>query len=191
MPSALFVISNGFEEIETVTPLDILRRAGVHCVLASLEPDTAVRGRNEIILKADTTMADLASEGTPPAAQFDMIVLPGGPSAPRMSQDERVLDLVRSFRDHGRKIAAICAAPLILKRAGILGDDDACTCHHSVAEHFPRRDATRPAICHDGRIYTSQGAGTSVEFGLMLVAALCGQEEARRIAEGVCWKHGY
>lgn len=170
----LVPLAEGFEEIEAVTIVDVLRRAELEVIVAGLAPGL-VRGAHGISIAADTTL-----DAVDPAA-FDAIVLPGGmPGTTALGQDARVLAAVRSLHESGRLTAAICAAPQVLVQAGI-ADGVPITAHPSV------RGRLAPALVHDeprvlesGNVVTSQGAGTALEFALALVGRLCGA--ARRDA---------
>jgi protein deglycase len=176
-PSALFILAPGFEELEAVAPLDILRRGGVAVTVAALGEPLAVRGRNDIVLQADCPLAEAMSR------TFDALVLPGGPGVARLRADPRVGQIARSQADAGRLVAAICAAPTILLDAGLLvGRRYAC--HFSVHAELPHGE--NQAVVEDGHLITSQGAGTAVAFGLAILARLVSPEKAQAVAESIC-----
>jgi 4-methyl-5(b-hydroxyethyl)-thiazole monophosphate biosynthesis len=179
---ALMLLHPGFEEIEAVTPADLLRRAGVEVVLASLEEDPLVEGGRGLVVRADVALAELRD----PARDFDMLVLPGGPGVAALRADparrEAVTGLLRRFHAEGKWIAAICAAPLLLLDAG-LADGLRLTSFPGEAETL-RAGAGRyveDRVALDGRIVTSRGAGTSEEFSLALIALLAGASAAEEI----------
>ncbi len=176
--SALVILTENFEEIEAVTPIDILRRAGVDTVTASRAQTTEIRGRSGIVIKADCLLDEVAGR------DWDMLVLPGGPGSHAMRSDERVLSLVREQVAGGRLVAAICAAPVILKDAGVL-KGRRITAHQSVIDELPGL-LDKEAVVQDGPIITSRGAGTSVPFALALVEKLCGYNKALQIAHSIC-----
>lgn len=177
MSTALIVLTEGFEEIEAISPIDLLRRAGVEVTVASREDRLTVTGRSQLAVQAEVALAELAGRF------FDLLVLPGGPGTAALRRDPRVLDLARQHAAAGRWVAAICAAPTVLRDAGLL-DGRRVTAHHSVAAEFPQGLAADPVVI-DGRIITSRGAGTALHFGLACVEALAGEETARRIAASV------
>src|SRR4051794_25569134 len=113
MKRALLILSEGFEEMEAVTPLDLLRRAGVEAVAASTGPALVVAGGRGVKIQADRLLEDCLGE------TYDMLILPGGPGVDKMRKDARVTDLVRRCHAAGTPIAAICAAPVILADAGV------------------------------------------------------------------------
>lgn len=176
MPSALIVLCEGFEELEAVAPLDVLRRAGLQVASVSLGEGIHVTGRNGITLHADQPWASLRP------AEFDCLVLPGGPGVSRLRGDARVRDLVLGFSGSGRLIAAICAAPLVLLDAGLLVGRR-YTAHPSTAAELP--DSLPDRVVVDGKIITSRGAGTSLEFGLALVGILASPEKAQEVARSI------
>lgn len=171
----LCLFCDGFEELELVAPVDLLRRAGAEVVLVSMDR-YEVNGRNGIRLAADALFHDVEAVG------FDLLLLPGGPSVAAMRQDGRAATLAAAWLAAGKPIAAICAAPLILHDAGLLvGKRFAC--HPAArAELF---DAVDGAVIEDGLLITSRGAGTAVEFGLAIVARLFGQSKARDLAQEI------
>jgi 4-methyl-5(b-hydroxyethyl)-thiazole monophosphate biosynthesis len=175
--SALFIFHNGLEELEAIAPLDILRRSGVQCTAASASGQLEVIGRNEITLKADCLLEEVLQR------EFDLIVIPGGPSVYTLRKDERVVELVKNQSALNKLVAAICAAPTILKNAGLL-TDKAYTAHFTVGDELPNIQETR-AVVVDGNIITSRGAGTAVEFGLKLAEILTGETASSEVAESI------
>jgi protein deglycase len=175
-PRVLCLLVDGFEEIEAVTPIDLLRRAGVEVVIASLDRiDVTGRGNLRMI-------ADMLLKNTLPDS-FDLLLLPGGPGVTAMRGDARAAAIASIFQTSGKKVAAICAAPLILKDAGIL-TGRRFTGHAAIASELPEADFSERVIVDDNLI-TSRGAGTALDFGLALVTALCGQEKADEIAASI------
>lgn len=177
-PTVLVIVAEGFEEIEAVTPIDVLRRAGADVKVAALGGETHVSGRSGIRIRTDTTLADLDGIG------FDCVLLPGGPGVERLQEDPRVAALVRRQNSSGGWIAAICAAPVILKAAGIL-EGRRHTAHFSVAAEMPAAE-TGERVVADGRLITSRGAGTALDFGLMIVEKLFSREKAAEVARSIC-----
>lgn len=172
----LFVIAEGVEELELVAPLDILRRAGAECVLASMEETCEVKGRNGIILCADATFSTVAKE------EWDAVVLAGGPSSFSLRHDAALRSFLQVSVQKERYIAAICAAPLILLDAGLL-TNKRVTGHSSIRREIS--DLQDIEVVVDGKIITSKGAGTAVAFGLSLVEQFFGAEKRREIAQSI------
>ena len=171
----LCLLADGFEEIETVTPVDLLRRAGVEVVMASLGQGT-VTGRCGIRVVGDVALTDV----TP--ASFDLLFIPGGPGVAALRQDGRAASLAREFHTAGKTIAAICAAPLVLKDAGLL-DGRRFTAHSSTHDELPGVSSDRVVI--DGNLITSRGAGTALDFALELVTRLVGKPAADEIVRSI------
>lgn len=179
MKTAIILIAEGFEEMEAVAPIDILRRAGVDVNVCGIGENRNVTGRNGICLRVDHTIHSFLEE------PFDLVLLPGGPGHKLLRQDTRVLDLLRRQHAQRKLIGAICAAPLVLKEAGIL-PGPAFTCHYTAAEELPERDP-EAAVLRDGNLITSQGAGTATRFGLALVEALVDPGTAQKVSDSICF----
>lgn len=178
MPSVLVLLAEGFEEIEAITPIDVLRRAGASVTVAALVEGIHVSGRNGITLHADTTLAAVE------ARDFDCIFLPGGPGTKHLRADPRVRSIVLRHRAARKWIAAICAAPTVLHDAGLL-ENQRYTAHFSVASELPRiLEAER--VVEDDLLITSRGAGTALDFGLHLVRRLFSAEKAEEVARSIC-----
>ena len=171
----LCLLVDGFEEIEALTPVDLLRRAGAEVVLASLAPGRHVTGRCQITVHADALLADTVDE------PFDLLLIPGGPGVAALRADGRPARLAADFARAGKPVAAICAAPTVLADAGLLAGKR-FTAHFSVYDELP---SALPAerVVEDGLLITSRGAGTAFDFGLALVRRLFGAERAKEVAE--------
>lgn len=175
----LVPLAPGFEEIEFVTIVDVLRRAELDVTVASLAPGS-VRGAHGIEIAPDAALGDLD------LSRFTMTVLPGGqPGTRNLIADERVLALVRRLAREGKRTAAICAAPTVLHAAGVLRGVPV-TSHPSVAgmlgDAVVQPDAR---VVRSGAITTSQGVGTALEFALALVAELRGDARATELARAM------
>jgi protein deglycase len=176
----LIVLGEGFEEIEAITPIDILRRAGLEVVVASAGLDVVVCGGRGVLVTADKLLAEVAHEN------FDLLVLPGGPGVDSLRSHSLVLDVVKRHADAGRRIAAICAAPVILADAGLLGNRKVTSFPGREAELRPQvGEYLQERVVFDGPICTSRGAGTSEEFSLALVAWLLNAEAAYKVGRSI------
>lgn len=175
MKRVLCILENGFEEIEAITPVDLLRRAGVDVVMAGVS-GLEVTGKCGIRLMADTLLGDVSGN------DFDALFLPGGPAVMGLRGNAWILDLIRKFHREEKLIAAICAAPLLLKDAGILEGVN-FTAHFSTAGELP--DLLDVRSVYDGRLLTSRGAGTALEFGLALVEMLMGVKAKNEVAAAI------
>lgn len=179
MVRAVVVLADGFEEIEAVTPIDVLRRAGVEVITASLD-GTRVIGSHGIALEADTTLAD-----APEAV--DLVILPGGmPGADNLGKSEAVRRLVERTHAAGKRVAAICAAPaMALGRTSVLAGRRA-TCYPGFEKHLPAGVThVDERVVVDGHVVTSRGPGTALEFSLALVEQLVSKEKADQLRAGM------
>ena len=177
MKKVLVILTDGFEEIEAVAPIDLLRRAGAEVTLASRTDSLEVTGKCGMTLKAEATLDDCLDH------DYDLLVLPGGPGVAHLRKDGRILDLVRSRQVADLPQAAICAAPLVLHDAGVLEGKN-YTAHYTCADELTELNEDL-AVVEDEKIITSRGAGTAVAFGLRLVALLFGEEKAEEIAVSI------
>lgn len=178
MPTVLVPLAEGFEEIEAFAPVDLLRRAGIEVTTAALAPGIHVTGRSGITAHADKSLADVM------ATDFDLIFLPGGAGTKHLRADPRVRELVLKQHQAGRWLAAICAAPTVLNDCGLLAGRR-YTAHFSVANELPAI-LSGERVVTDGKITTSRGAGTAVDFGLHLVSLLAGPEKSAEIGKAIC-----
>ncbi len=174
--SALVLLAQGCEELEAVTVIDLLRRARVEVVTAGLDsqPVTASRG---VKLIPDTTLDEALQR------VFDMVVLPGGlPGADNLANDPRVIRLLQSMAAAGKFTCAICAAPVVLAKAGILAGKRATGYPGSLdAMAPPDVTYTGDAVTRDGLVITSRGPGTAMDFALELIDALAGAETRAQV----------
>ncbi len=179
----LMLFSDGFEEIETAAPADLLRRAGVSVELCSITGQNTLTGSRGIRFLSDTVLPDTVDAETAAkiAERYDGVILPGGqPNASTLQKDERVIYIVKSFYAKGKLIAAICAAPCVFEKAGILEGKRAtsypeCIDPASCAEYVQER------VVRDGTVITSRGAGTAIDFGLEILRGLGLSEQAETI----------
>ena len=178
----LVPLATGFEETEAVTVIDILRRGAIVVVTAGLEQGP-VTGRSDITLTPDTTL-DEALAGAP----FDAIVLPGGlPNAEILRDDPRVTAALSEILDRGGLAGAICAAPIALEKAGVLGGRN-YTSHPSFEGALPAAGYTQDRVAVSSRVVTSRGPGTAMEFAFELLRELGGDDAVREVNQGVLAK---
>lgn len=178
MPRVLVPLAQGCEEIEAVTTIDILRRAGVTVVSAGLD-NQPVRASRGVILVPDTTLDAVLNDS------FDMIVLPGGqPGTDNLNADKRIIALLQKMAKQGKHVAAICAAPSVLASAGLL-DGKKATSFPTCLEDFPKVNVQASAVVEDGNIVTSRGPGTAMDFALTLAERLVGKARRREVEAGL------
>ncbi len=175
MKKVLCVLENGFEEIEAITPVDLLRRAGVEVLLAGVS-GMEVTGKSGVTILAEALLEDVSEDG------FDALFLPGGPAVTALRKNAAVISLIRKFSEEEKLIAAICAAPLLLHDAGILEGKN-FTAHFTTADELPASNGERVIL--DGSILTSRGAGTAMDFGLELVGILAGNASRGEVSDAV------
>ena len=180
MASVLVPLAQGVEELEAVTVIDLLRRADMDVVTAGLDA-RPVKGSRGTVLLPDVTLEQALNR------EYDMIVLPGGqPGATHLEQDLRIIALVKKMAATGRYTAAICAAPKVLARAGLL-DDRRATAFPGALDpaQWPRIHQENRAVVTDGKIITSRGPGTAMDFALELIELLAGKEKRDRVEAGL------
>ncbi len=176
--SVIVPLAEGFEEIEAVTIIDVLRRAGIGVTSVYLKKNPVI-GSHAIAVTADKSIDGIRS------SDFDCIVLPGGmPGSSNLKEDSRVLGLVREFAGSGKITAALCAAPLVLGHAGVLAGKRA-TCFPGFEEQMTGAVAVPDPVVRDGLVITGKGPGCALPFALELVAVLAGAEEARGLSESM------
>ena len=178
MSRVLVPLAEGFEEIEAVTVVDVLRRAGIEVHTASLD-GPRVTGSHGVTVLADKALDAVVAD------EYDLVVRPGGmPGAEHLQNDPRVISLLRRFAAEGRYTAAICAAPSVLAHAGLLEERAATSFPGFLnANSAPGIRLREEAVVVDGKVVTSRGAGTAMEFGLALIGLLEGAEVRQRVAE--------
>jgi len=176
MARVLVPLAQGCEELEAVTVIDLLRRAGIEVVTAGLTVGP-VRASRDTVLVPDNLLEAVVDQ------RFDMIVLPGGlPGAEHLGRDERIHALLERYRAEDRFIAAICAAPKVLAGAGLL-DGKSATSYPGVVtrEDFPKVDLRRAPVVLDGKLITSRGPGTAMDFALQLIESLVGKAKRDQV----------
>lgn len=178
------LFAEGFEEIEAVTPVDILRRLEFDVVMAG--DSRTVSGSHGMELKMDCLISDLS------VSELDAVVLPGGlPGATNLREDKTVIELIRSLFDAGKVVAALCAAPIVLAKAGVL-NRKTCTGYPMpmLREALTDANYTSGRVETDGKIVTGKGPGAAAEFAFAVASALGVESQARQLAKMmfVDWK---
>lgn len=178
MASVLLPLATGFEEVEAVSLIDLLRRGGVEVRIAHLDGELTL-GANGITIKAETSIKHVVSE------DFDMILLAGGwDNAYALRDSSRVQELIKEFQSEGKIIGAMCASVVALKEANVLGST--YTCYPAAKDevnHEGYRDDK--AVVTDGNIMTSRGPGTALCFGLEIIKRFSGIETYQAVKEGM------
>lgn len=178
MKSVLVPLAQGSEDLEAVTVLNILRRADIKAVSASLDGQP-IRGSRGTLIVPDMSLDD-ALKG-----DFDMVVLPGGqPGTNNLKADARITALVQRMASADRYVCAICAAPSILASAGLL-DGKRATSFPGSLDGFPAVSRQAQAVVEDGKLITSRGPGTAMDFALTLVERLLGKTKRDEVEAGL------
>ncbi len=180
MKSVLIPLAPGFEDLEAVTLIDLLRRAGIEVVAAGLHAGL-IEGSRGVRVQPDTLLDDVMMR------DFDMIALPGGmPGAEHLKNDTRVQTLLRRLGDTGKFTAAICAAPIALARAGLL-DGKRVTSYPGFVEKLglPNTTCLNDPVVVDGKVATSRGPGTAMDFALTLIELLVGKPTRDQVEAGL------
>lgn len=178
MKRVVVPLASGFEEIEAVTVIDILRRAGIEVTVAGLT-EGPVKGRCGIQLVPDGLLDRVS------AADFDMVVLPGGAGGTdHLKKDPRIHHLLREMEKSGKYTSAICAAPTVLSAAGMIGGKR-LTSHPTVKDGLSGAVYSEERVVIDGNLVTSRAPGTAMEFAFTLVEILEGPEKAKEVNQGV------
>ena len=169
MANLLIPISNGFEEIEAITIIDVCKRADIQVTIAGVENLETI-GAHGIKIIADKIIEDISSD------DFDIIVLPGGlPNAFTLAENEKIQSLLREFKEKKKKIGAICAAPYALHKAGVL--NNSFTCYPSFEQKIRLNGyQENNDVVIDENIITSRGPATAMNFALEIVNILCGKD---------------
>ena len=169
MSKLLVPISNGFEEIEAISIIDVCRRAGIEVITAGVE-DNILTGAHNIKIETDKKISEVSSDN------FDMIALPGGlPNAFTLAENSDVQRLLKEFKEKNKKIAAICAAPYALHKANVLNEN--YTCYPSFEEKIKDEGyINNKNVVIDSNVVTSKGPATAMEFDLEIVKILKGDE---------------
>lgn len=176
------LLPNGYEELEAIAVVDLLRRASIPVDLVSITGSLETVGDHQVRIQADRLIEEIDPD------EYQMLVTPGGlPGTLMLSRDERVLDLMRKFAaDKTRWIASICASPLVLRAAGISAHH-AGTCYPGCEGQVQFKEYKTDLVVQDGHLITSQGPGTAILFALHLVELLSGSETRRQIESGLLW----
>ena len=181
MPKVLIPLAEGCEELEAITLIDVLRRAEINVITASLTNQTSITCSRNVGLIADTTLDKVIHD------DFDMLILPGGqPGTKNLNKDPRIHALIKQQNQNHKAIAAICAAPLILANSGVL-DGKAATCYPGtlLTANWPEVKLSNNTVVIDDNIITSQGPGTAIEFALTLVQQLTGRATRHTVEAGL------
>ena len=171
----MVVLANGFEEIEAIASIDILRRAEVDVEIVGLTSKT-VKGKNNVKIIADKKLGEIKNFD-----KYQGIILPGGfPGYKHLLKSRKLIEIVRRFFVQGKLIAAICAAPLVLKKAGIL-EDVKVTAYPTLEKEF--KNYVPSKVLRDRNVITARGPGAAIDFGLEIVRMVKGEKVAKEVRD--------
>jgi protein deglycase len=179
MKKVLIHLADGFEEIEAITPVDVLRRAGCEVIMVSVTGRNEVTSSRGVVLVADTHFVEADYD------HADMIVLPGGqPGADNLNKHEGLKKEIQEFCRQGKYVAAICAAPIVLGGLGVLKNKKA-TCYPGYESRLTGASTLGNAVEVDGNMITGKGPGVALEFSLMLVEKLMGKSKVEELKKAM------
>lgn len=175
-------MADGCEEIEGLTVVDLVRRAGIEIEMISVSGEKNVTGSHKIAFQTDISKADADF------ASYDGIVLPGGmPGTTHLMEDETVNRVIKEFAQDGKLVAAICAAPSVLGNAGLL-EGKTATCYPGVEGKLTGANFVTNSVAKDGNIITSRGLGTAIDFAAEIVAYLNGKIVADKLKTSIIYR---
>lgn len=175
------LLENGFEMCEALAPVDILRRGGVNVSTAGVS-EMSVKSSHGVSVSADIALSDINFE------DMEMLIIPGGqPGVDNLWENEKVRKLVNEASKRKIKISAICAAPMILARLGIL-DGKKCVCYPSCRDEMPETFVENTGVMEDAEIITGRAAGDAYDFAFAILKKLRGKEVAKTVADAICYE---
>ena len=181
MKTAIF-LARGFEEIEALTVVDLLRRAKIICDMVSVDDEINVCGSHGIVVKADYLISEIKFE------EVDCMILPGGsPGWQNLEKSQYLMKRLDEFFQKGKLVCAICGAPTILGRKGFLIDRTA-VCYPSLEGELSGAYVPEEEVVRDGNLITSRGVGTAIAFSGEIIKAILGEETAEEILKSVVYK---
>ena len=183
MMKTIFVfLADGFKEIEAITPVDVLKRAGLNVQTVSVMEEQTVIGAHGIPVVADKMFADIDLDNA------EMLLLPGGlPGATNLDAHQGLSDMIMSFASEGKPLAAICAAPLVFGNRGLLQGKKA-TCYPGFESYLAGAEYTAALVETDGNFITAKGPGAAMDFAFAIVEKYCGIEKVNELKSGMMIK---
>ena len=183
MSKVLAFFADGFEMVEGLSVVDVLRRAGIEVEIVSIKPELAVVSSHNVTICCDETIDHVDFE------KADMIFLPGGMKGTQnLEACETLRKEILAFSEEGKYLAAVCAAPTIYGKMGLLKGKKA-TCYPGLEGDLIGAEKTTNKVERDGKMITSRGLGTSIDLGLEIITVLCDEGKADEIARQICFKN--
>ena len=181
MKKVYLFLAEGYEEVEAMTVVDLVRRAGIELETVTITGEKEVLGVHDICVKADRSFEEINFDDA------DMLVLPGGkPGFMNLEAYEPLMEQIDYFASKGKYIAAICAAPTIFGKRGLLKGKKAC-CYLNMEKDLKEAIISYESVCVDGNIITSRGVGTTIEFALAIIEVLTDKQNAENVAKSIVY----
>lgn len=182
MKKTVVLFAEGFEEVEALTVVDLLRRAEIGCDMVGIGDAETVTGSHGIAVGVQKTLDGVDLDA------YDAIILPGGmPGTKNLAADQRVIEAIRGFHAAGKLTAAICAAPTVLAKAGIL-EGRRAVCYPGMEDQLVGSVGGDGPVVVDGTVITSRGVGTAIPFALAIAEYFAGAEKARNLAQAIVFR---
>ncbi|CDI49896.1 DJ-1 family glyoxalase III [Clostridium tetani] len=181
MKKIVLMLAKGFEEIEALTVVDILRRVGVDCKTCSITEEKMVKGTHNIYVKSDIILKDFKEY------EFSGIVLPGGmPGATNLRDNKTVIEIIKEFNEENKLIAAICAAPIVLKEADIIKNKN-ITSYPGFEEELKGCNYKEDKVVQNGNIITSRGPSTAIDFAFKILENIIDEKELEELKKSMLY----
>lgn len=179
MKKVVVLLAQGFEEIEALTCVDVLRRGEVDCILCSINGKEDVKGAHGVVVKAETLLENINGD------EYEAVILPGGmPGATNLRDNEKVTEMVKKFDKENKIVAAICAAPIVLKKAGIIYNRKV-TSYPGFEEELQAYNYSEEIVVQEGNLITSRGPATAIYFALKILENLKGGEVVENLKKDI------
>ena len=179
MKTYFVFLADGFEEVEALTPVDVLRRAGLSVKTVSVMPSRAVNGAHGVPVVADLLFEEVQKD------EAEMLILPGGmPGATNLDAHDGLSRLIYDFAEKSQPLAAICAAPLVYGKRGLLKGRKA-TCYPGFEQFLEGAEYTAALVEEDGNFVTGKGPGAAMEFAFAIVRRACGEQKVKELKQGM------
>lgn len=176
------LLAEGFEELEALTPVDIFRRAGKEVCTVAIGDSLCVCGSHSVKVEADRAIDGITAADT---ASAELLIIPGGmPGSTNIAKSEKAKKMISDVLQHGARVGAICAAPMVLGQMGLLCGKKA-VCYPGFEKYLVGASVSELPVVTDGMITTARGAGAAMQFAFELVTLLCGIECAEKIKNGI------
>ncbi|MDR0983127.1 MAG: DJ-1/PfpI family protein [Culturomica sp.] len=180
--NAYLFLADGFEEMEALNTVDVLRRAGVQVTTVSIKDAKEVTGAHQIMVIADKMLTEVLNE------KAEILIFPGGmPGAKNLGECDPLIEMLKKHFAKGGKIAAICAAPAMVFGKLILKEGTRLTCYPGFESYLSKYDVTDEGVVVDGNVITAKGPAYAVDFGLTIVEQIIGKEKAQEVASGLLY----